>query len=91
MVNSEPAISFARNFEEVHVDGSVYKIIEIVGVSATSLEDAARNAVETAAKTLDDLRIAEVVKQDMTINHHGKVTMYRVRLAVSFKYHGDRD
>jgi dodecin len=91
MVNSKPAISFVRNFEEVHVDGSVYKIIEIVGASATSLEDAARNAVETAAKTLDDLRIAEVVKQDMTINHHGKVTMYRVRLAVSFKYHGDRD
>jgi dodecin len=91
MVNSEPAISFARNFKEVQVEGSVYKIIEVVGTSTTSLEDAARNAVETAAKSLDDLRIGEVVKQDMTIDDHGKVTMYRVRVALSFKYHGDRD
>lgn len=73
------------------MDGSVYKIIEVVGTSTISLEDAARNAVETAAKSLDDLRIAEVVKQDMTIDHHGKVTGFRVRLALSFKYHGDRD
>jgi flavin-binding protein dodecin len=91
MVNSVHAISLARNFKEAQVEGSVYKIIEVVGTSKESLEDAARNAVETAAKSLDDLRIAEVVKQDMTIDHHGKVTMYRVRLALSFKYHGDRD
>jgi flavin-binding protein dodecin len=91
VVNSEQAKSLARNFKEVYVDGSVYKIIEVVGTSTISLEDAARNAVETAAKSLDDLRIAEVVKQDMTIDHHGKVTGFRVRLALSFKYHGDRD
>jgi len=65
---------------------SVYKIVEIVGASPKSWEDAAKVAVETAAKTLEDLRIAEVVKQDVTIEK-GKVTGYRVRLTVSFKYH----
>jgi dodecin len=68
------------------MEGSVYKMIELVGVSATSWEDAAKVAVETASKTLEDLRIAEVVKQDMTIEN-GKVTGFRVRLTVSFKYH----
>ncbi len=66
--------------------GSVYKIIEIVGTSTKSWEDAAKGAVETAAKTLEDLRIAEVIKQDVTIEG-GKVTAYRVRLSISFKYH----
>ncbi len=64
---------------------SVYKIIEIVGVSKKSWEDAASNAVETMGKNLDDLRIAEVVKLDMQIKK-GKVTGYRARVAVSFKY-----
>jgi len=68
------------------MEGSVYKMIEIVGVSATSWEEAAKVAVETASKTLEDLRIAEVVKQDGTIEN-GKVTGYRVRLTISFKYH----
>jgi flavin-binding protein dodecin len=68
------------------MEGSVYKMIEIVGVSATSWEEAAKVAVETASKTLEDLRIAEVVKQDVTIEN-GKVTGYRVRLTISFKYH----
>jgi dodecin len=68
------------------MEGRVYKIIEIVGVSATSWEDAAKVAVETASQTLEDLRIAEVVKQDVTIVD-GKVTGYRVRLTISFKYH----
>jgi dodecin len=66
---------------------SVYKIIELVGTSPTSWEDAAKVAVETASKTLEDLRIAEVVRLDVTIDN-GKVTAYRTRMAVSFKYHG---
>jgi flavin-binding protein dodecin len=68
------------------MEGSVYKMIEIVGVSATSWEEAAKVAVETASKTLEDLRIAEVVKQDVTVEN-GKVTGFRVRLTISFKYH----
>jgi len=66
---------------------SVYKIIELVGTSPTSWEDAAKTAVETASKTLEDLRIAEVIRLDVTIDN-GKVTAYRARMAVSFKYHG---
>jgi hypothetical protein len=69
---------------------SVYKIIEIVGASPKSWEDAAKVAVETASKTLEDLRIAEVVKQDVTIEK-GKVTGYRVRLTISFKYHPSKE
>lgn len=68
------------------MEGSVYKIVEIIGVSKTSWEDAVKVAVETASQTLEDLRIAEVVKQDLTIEN-GKVTGFRVRLNVSFKYH----
>lgn len=67
---------------------SVYKIIEIVGTSKKSWDDAARNAVETAGKSLKDLRIAEVVKLDLTVDD-GKVALYRARLNVSFKYHED--
>jgi dodecin len=68
------------------MESSVYKIIEIVGTSAKSWEEASKVAVETAAQTLEDLRVAEVVKQDVTIEN-GKVTGYRVRLTISFKYH----
>jgi flavin-binding protein dodecin len=64
---------------------SVYKIIEIVGTSPTSWEKAAAAAVERAATTLRDLRIAEVSQQDVVITD-GKVESYRVRLKVSFKY-----
>jgi hypothetical protein len=71
------------------MDGSVYKIIELVGTSKTSWEDAAKGAVDTAAKSLEDLRVAEVVKQDVTIEN-GKVTGYRVRLSLSFKYHVEK-
>jgi flavin-binding protein dodecin len=67
------------------MNGSVYKIIELVGSSSTSWEDAAKNAVETASKTLKDLRIAEINKLDMKIEN-GKVTAYRARVNVSFKY-----
>lgn len=67
---------------------SVYKIIEIIGTSEVSWEDAAKKAVETAAKTLDDLRIAEVVEQDLKIEED-KVVAYRTKVRVSFKYHGE--
>lgn len=64
---------------------SVYKIIELVGSSPTSWEDAAKNAVETAGKTLKDLRIAEITQMDMKIED-GKVTAYRAKVNLSFKY-----
>jgi flavin-binding protein dodecin len=64
---------------------SVYRVTEVIGVSDESWEAAARNAVETAAGTVRELRIAEVVRQDVTIEN-GHITAYRVRLALSFKY-----
>ncbi len=67
---------------------SVYKIIELVGTSTESWEKAAAAAVETASKTLQDLRIAEVLQLDMQIEE-GKVTAYRAKLKLSFKYHTD--
>jgi len=65
--------------------GSVYRVTEVIGVSDESWEAAARNAVEVAAKSVRDLRIAEVVREDVTIED-GKISSYRVRLALSFKY-----
>ena len=65
--------------------GTTYKIIELVGTSDTSWEDAARTAVETAGESLKDLRIAEITKLDMIITN-AKVTSYRARVNVSFKY-----
>ena len=67
--------------------GGVYRVTEIIGTSKTSWEDAARNAVETASKTLRDLRVAEVRKLDMTVDN-GKVSAYRARVSLSFKYEG---
>ena len=64
---------------------SVYKVIELVGTSTDSWEDAARQAVERASKTLHDLRIAEVTKLDMRVEEN-KVVAYRARVSVSFKY-----
>ena len=64
---------------------SVYRVTEVIGISTESWAQAARNAVETAAKTVRDLRIAEVVRQDVAIEN-GTVKHYRVRLAISFKY-----
>jgi dodecin len=66
---------------------SVYKVIELVGTSTKSWEDAAKTAVERAAKSLRDLRIAEVIAQDMSIDK-GKIEYYRTKLKVSFKYEG---
>ncbi|MFC1885776.1 dodecin family protein [Thermodesulfobacteriota bacterium] len=66
---------------------SVYKVIELVGTSSNSWEDAAKTAVERAAKTLRDLRIAEINKLDMKIEN-GKVTEFRARVNLSFKFEG---
>jgi hypothetical protein len=63
----------------------VYRVIDVIGTSSTSWEDAAQNAVETAAKSLRDLRIAEVTKLDMKVEK-GKVVAYRARVQLSFKY-----
>lgn len=65
--------------------GSVYRITELVGTSRNSWEDAARNAVETAAHSLRDLRVAEVTKTDVLVEN-GKVVAFRARVALSFKY-----
>lgn len=68
------------------MSGSVYKIIEVVGTSSESWEAAAQTAIDTASKSLKDLRVAEVTKLDMKIED-GKVTAYRARVSLSFKYH----
>jgi dodecin len=65
---------------------AVYRITEVIGTSSNSWEDAARNAVKTAAGTLRDLRIAEVTKLDVRIDEKGKISQFRARLALSFKY-----
>ena len=67
------------------MDNSVYKVIELVGTSEESWEDAAKNAVERASKSLTNLRIAEVNKLDLKIED-GKVVAYRARVALSFKF-----
>jgi hypothetical protein len=64
---------------------SVYRVTEVIGVSSESWEQAARNAVETAAESVRELRIAEVMRQDLTIED-GRVVDFRVRLGISFKY-----
>ena len=66
-------------------DSGVYRVTEIIGTSKTSWEDAAKNAVNIAAKSLRDLRIAEITKLDLRIEN-GKVAAYRARVALSFKY-----
>ena len=65
--------------------GAVYKVVDVIGTSPSSWEDAARNAVKTASKSLRDLRIAEVGKLDVKVEN-GKVTAFRARLSLSFKY-----
>ena len=65
----------------------VYRVTQVIGVSSESWEDAARTAVETAARTVRDLRVAEVDRLDVTIQD-GTVVNYRARLNISFKYHG---
>jgi len=70
---------------EKNAGEQIYQVIEVIGTSTKSWEDAATNAVETAAKSLRDLRIAEVVKMDMKVDG-GKVVAFRTRVLVSFKY-----
>jgi flavin-binding protein dodecin len=66
-------------------EAGVYRIVDVIGVSSSSWEDAATRAVETAAKSLRDLRVAEVTKMDLKVEH-GKVVAFRTKLALSFKY-----
>lgn len=68
------------------MDNSVYKIIELVGTSETSWEEAAKNAVDKANETLRGLRIAEVDKLDLKLDDDGRVVAFRARLSLSFKY-----
>lgn len=68
-------------------DNAVYRVTEVIGTSSNSWEDAARNAVKVASKSLRDLRIAEISKLDVKIED-GKITQFRARLALSFKYNG---
>jgi dodecin len=79
----------SRNLEEARVmakgSNAVYRVTDVIGTSDTSWEDAARNAVKTASKSLRDLRIAEVTKLDVKVED-GKVTQFRTRLSLSFKY-----
>ena len=67
---------------------SVYKVVELVGSSPNSWEEAAKNAVETAGKSLRDLRVAEIGKLDMKVEN-GKVTAFRARVSLSFKYQAE--
>jgi dodecin len=69
---------------------SVYKVIELIGTSEESWEKAAAAAVETAAQSLQDLRVAEIVELDMVLEN-GKITTYRAKVKVSFKYHRETD
>ena len=66
---------------------SVYNVVELIGTSEKSWEEAAKNAVETAGKSLRDLRVAEIVKLDMKVEKN-KIVAYRARVQVSFKYEG---
>jgi flavin-binding protein dodecin len=68
-------------------DNAVYRVTDVIGTSPNSWEDAAQNAVKTAASSLRDLRIAEVTKLDVKVED-GKITQFRTRLSLSFKYGG---
>jgi flavin-binding protein dodecin len=84
IASSAPTITGGDDMAKKNEDG-IYKIVEVVGTSKKSWEDAASNAVATAAKTLRDLRIAEITKLDMKVDD-GKVIAYRARVSLSFKY-----
>jgi flavin-binding protein dodecin len=78
-------VAIATNREERDMSDSVYRVTEVIGVSADSWEAAAQNAVQTAARTIRDLRVAEATRFDVTIEN-GKIASYRVRLDLSFKF-----
>jgi flavin-binding protein dodecin len=84
-IDNNPKPSFGRRQP---MAGSTYKIIELVGTSDKSWEEAAKTAIETAGESLRDLRIAEITKLDVTIEN-GKVSSFRARVNVSFKYKKD--
>jgi flavin-binding protein dodecin len=85
-VNAPASIKpWEDNMAKKQSGSGVYRIVDVVGVSKNSWEDAGRRAVETAATSLRDLRIAEVTKMDMTVEN-GKVKAFRTRVALSFKY-----
>jgi flavin-binding protein dodecin len=69
--------------------GSVYRVIDVIGTSANSWEEATADALATAGKSLRDLRVAEVSKLDVTVGEGGKVELYRARLQLSFKYEAE--
>ena len=81
------ALMSRRTGKEAKMSDSIYKVIQLVGSSSNSWEEAAKNAIEKAGQTLRDLRIAEVEKLDMKVEN-GKVTAYRARVNLSFKYGG---
>lgn len=68
---------------------AVYKVIELVGTSPTSWEEAAASAVAAAAKSLQDLRVAEIADLDLQLGEQGQVVAYRAKVKVSFKYHNE--
>jgi flavin-binding protein dodecin len=68
---------------------SVYRVTEIIGTSPTGWEDAAKAALSTASGTLRDLRVAEVVEQDITLDEKGAIESYRIKLKISFKYEAE--
>ena len=80
--------SIAHAIKEVQMSDSVYKVVTLIGTSAESWEKAAKAAVEAASHSLRELRIAEVVKQDMVVTD-GKVEAYRTKVRLSFKYEGN--
>jgi flavin-binding protein dodecin len=84
-IRTEPVVCAGEG--GVIMPESVYKVIELIGTSTTSWEEAAKNAVERAAETLRELRVAEVVEMDLVVTD-GKVDAYRTKLKVSFKYEG---
>ena len=65
---------------------SVYRVTEVIGTSPVSWEEAAKHAVSTAARTLRDLRVAEIVQQDLTVSEDGEVEAFRVKMKLSFKF-----
>lgn len=84
---NQKRVVLKRTRKEETMADSVYKVIELVGSSDTSWEEAAKNAVERAGQTLRDLRVAEVTKLDMKVEN-GKVAAFRARVNLSFKYGG---
>jgi len=89
MVSPLDVITFVGRHGRKEHDMSVYRVIDVIGTSSTSWEEAAAEAVRTAGETIRDLRVAEVVQQDLHLDEDGAIT-YRTRLQLSFKYEHER-